>query len=177
MDNNQKQPTINMEKNVVFYVIDDVDGTTDKTEERTKEIYAANNNFIDKAVIPELMAKCNVCQCYMPKFMEKNERKRMILNVPPQQYHPELDQEDIDMNEFGIIVMAHDEKYVGISCIVRECAHCHQLNFWGDSAVMSRIVAEFTTNFISESHQHNETMSNDEVPNVNASEIQYEAID
>lgn len=137
------KPTIN---NIIIQEVDDVDVPTDKTDESRNEIRNTNIKFVTEQMVPELLKKSIVCPCCMPEFIQKNERRRKILNIPPQQFNPGMDQEDIDNNKFSVVVRSHDERYLGVIAVVRECTKCHSLAFWGDSEIMSHFIAKITAN-------------------------------
>ena len=147
MQNNQNELVID---EVLTLEIDDLDQReiTAKTEEQMEEIQRTNNAFFREKIVPDLLRKCIVCQCRMPEFMQRKERQRQLLNIPPQQYRPSLEQQDVDANKFCVATRSHDEKIYGVAAIVRECTQCHSLSFWGDSEIMIRLIAEVTTNAI-----------------------------
>ena len=147
MQNNQNELVID---EVLTLEIDDLDQRelTTKTEEQMEEVQRINNTFFREKIVPDLLRKCIVCQCRMPEFMQRKERQRQLLNIPPQQYRPSLEQQDVDANKFCVATRSHDEKIYGVAAIVRECTQCHSLSFWGDSEIMIRLIAEITTNAI-----------------------------
>lgn len=147
MQNNQNELVID---EVLTLEIDDLDQKelTTKTEEEMEEVQRTNNAFFREKIVPDLLRKCIVCQCRMPEFMQRKERQRQLLNIPPQQYRPSLEQQDVDANKFCVATRSHDEKIYGVAAIVRECTQCHSLSFWGDSEIMIRLIAEVTTNAI-----------------------------
>ena len=147
MQNNQNELVID---EVLTLEIDDLDQKelTTKTEEQMEEVQRINNTFFREKIVPDLLRKCIVCQCRMPEFMQRKERQRQLLNIPPQQYRPSLEQQDVDANKFCVATRSHDEKIYGVAAIVRECTQCHSLSFWGDSEIMIRLIAEITTNAI-----------------------------
>ena len=145
MQNNQNELVIN---EVYMLEIEDLDEVTAKTEEQMEEVMQSNTTFFREKMEPDLLRKCIVCQCRMPEFMQRKERQRQLLNIPPQQYRPNLEQQDVDANKFCVATRSHDEKIYGVAAIVRECTQCHSLSFWGDSEIMIRLIAEITTNAI-----------------------------
>lgn len=155
MQNNQNELVID---EVLTLEIDDLDQKelTTKTEEEMEEIQRVNNTFFREKIVPDLLRKCIVCQCRMPEFMQRKERQRQLLNIPPQQYRPSLEQQDVDANKFCVATRSHDEKIYGVAAIVRECTQCHSLSFWGDSEIMIRLIAEITTNAINNEQGANE---------------------
>lgn len=155
MQNNQNELVID---EVLTLEIDDLDQQelTTKTEEQMEEIQRTNNTFFREKIVPDLLRKCIVCQCRMPEFMQRKERQRQLLNIPPQQYRPSLEQQDVDANKFCVATRSHDEKIYGVAAIVRECTQCHSLSFWGDSEIMIRLIAEITTNAINNEQGANE---------------------
>lgn len=155
MQNNQNELVID---EVLTLEIDDLDQKelTTKTEEQMEEIQRINNTFFREKIVPDLLRKCIVCQCRMPEFMQRKERQRQLLNIPPQQYRPSLEQQDVDANKFCVATRSHDEKIYGVAAIVRECTQCHSLSFWGDSEIMIRLIAEITTNAINNEQGANE---------------------
>lgn len=155
MQNNQNELVID---EVLTLEIDDLDQKelTTKTEEQMEEVQRINNTFFREKIVPDLLRKCIVCQCRMPEFMQRKERQRQLLNIPPQQYRPSLEQQDVDANKFCVATRSHDEKIYGVAAIVRECTQCHSLSFWGDSEIMIRLIAEITTNAINNEQEANE---------------------
>lgn len=155
MQNNQNELVID---EVLTLEIDDLDQKelTTKTEEQMEEVQRINNTFFREKIVPDLLRKCIVCQCRMPEFMQRKERQRQLLNIPPQQYRPSLEQQDVDANKFCVATRSHDEKIYGVAAIVRECTQCHSLSFWGDSEIMIRLIAEITTNAINNEQGANE---------------------
>ena len=166
MQNNQNELVID---EVLTLEIDDLDQKelTTKTEEEMEEVQRINNTFFREKIVPDLLRKCIVCQCRMPEFMQRKERQRQLLNIPPQQYRPSLEQQDVDANKFCVATRSHDEKIYGVAAIVRECTQCHSLSFWGDSEIMIRLIAEITTNAINNEQGANE---DDAVPKGAATE-------
>lgn len=147
MQNNQNELVIN---EVITLEIDDLDEKdfTTKTAEQMEELQRSNDTFFREKIVPDLLHKCIVCQCRMPEFMQRKERQRQLLNIPPQQYRPSLEQQDIDANKFCVATRSYDGKIFGVAAIIRECTQCHSLSFWGDSEIMARLIAEVTTNAI-----------------------------
>ena len=145
MQNNQNELVIN---EVYMLEIEDLDEVTAKTEEQMEEVMQSNTTFFREKMEPDLLRKCIVCQCRMPEFMQRKELQRQLLNIPPQQYRPNLEQQDVDANKFCAVVHSHDGKIYGVATIIRECTQCHSLTFWGDSEIMTRLIAEVTTNAI-----------------------------
>lgn len=141
---------VNMEE-VTFFDIDD--GTTPFDEETVsadvlKEVEAANNKFIDEVINLELLKISQPCQCRMAEFMNKHQKRAALLGGPPNSYVPTLDQEDVDAYKFGIIVRSVDGYIKSIEGIIRECRNCHKIDFWGNSAVFTRLMAESFRNFM-----------------------------
>lgn len=142
--------TVNME-NVDFFEID-LDNPPFNPEiadaDYLETLEKENAEFIDEKLIPEMLRAAAPCQCRTGEFMAKNQKRAMLLGVRPgEQFAAQLDQEDVDANQFGAIVMMRQGKYTEIACIVRECKRCHKIDIYGRSNVLTRLFAESYTHY------------------------------
>ena len=149
MNERKDGPHINFGENVLYFQVERSDEPEDLTEAQLLEREQLTDKLIGEAVEPPLLANIDVCKCSMAEFMQKNERRRQLMNLSPQQYQPGIDQDDIDNFKFAVVVITKDGIPEGISAIIRECKKCHKIEYWGNIAVFARMVAEITTNFIS----------------------------
>lgn len=150
---------VNMEE-VTFYDIDDSAIPFDEEvadAEVLRGIEAANNKFINEVINLELLKISQPCQCRMAEFMNKHQKRAALLGGPPNSYVPALDQEDVDAYKFGIIVRSIDGYIKSIEGIIRECRGCHKIDFWGNSAVFTRLMAESFRNYMESTHENEET--------------------
>lgn len=163
---------INLDENVIFYEVDEVDEGKTRTEEELKEIEAENVKFIEERLEPSILNTFDVCKCRMQAFMERNEARRRLMNVPPQAYQPSIDQSDIDSYMYAVIVISHDGKYKAVNSIIRMCKQCHKIEYWGDINIYARMVAEITTNFLSaQAEAANHTNHDDDVQNTTEADV------
>lgn len=156
MDNNKS--IIDYEENVIFLEIEETDEDIEFTEEEQREIDAHNNEFIAKEIEPAIMRTFDVCKCNMNEFMAKNEARRRLMNVPPQQYRPQIDSDDVAKYRFALIILTVHGKYTGINTIIRECKNCHKIEYWGSVEVFAKLIAEITVNFFNRKQEEDEIM-------------------
>lgn len=145
-----KDVHLNFEDDVIFYEVerDESVNLDDLPQEVQDEIEAKNTKFLTEVVEPEIMKTFGICQCNMPEFIARNERKRQLLAVPPQAFQPTIEQEDVDKYKYAIIVISDHGVMTGVSCFMRECKTCHKIDYWGDVSVFAHLLAEITTNFV-----------------------------
>lgn len=142
--------TVKME-NVDFYEID-LDNPPFNPDiadaDYLESVETENAEFTEKKLIPEMLRAAAPCQCRAGEFMAKNQKRAMLLGVRPgEQFAAQLDQEDVDANQFGAIVMMRQGKYTDIACILRECKRCHKIDIYGRSNVITRLFAESYTHY------------------------------
>lgn len=157
----------NYDENVTFYEVeldDNYDPDAADTSENLAEMENANDRFLTDVLNARIMSTFSICQCAMQSWIDKNERRRAIMNIPPQQYVPAIEQEDLDNYKYAIIAIAERGYLKDISAIVRECKTCHRIEYWGDINIYAHLLAEITTNF----HSH---ANNVEVGNASISDI------
>lgn len=118
------------------------------TEEDLNEISIANDNFIDNKLIPELIRHSAPCACRMNEFMARHQKRAQLLGIRPgQQYAAGLEQVDVDAYRFGIILTMKNGRYTNWNCIVKECKVCRHIELFGDSRVITRLLAESFTHY------------------------------
>ena len=162
---------INLDENVIFYEVDEVDEARTKTEEEMKEIETANVKFIEERLEPSILNTFDVCKCRMQAFMERNEARRRLMNVPPQAYQPTIDQSDIDSYMYAVVVISHDGRYKAVNSIIRMCKQCHKIEYWGDINIYARMVAEITTNFLTAQAENASDLNENAGQSVSESEV------
>lgn len=142
---------LDFDKNVLFYEIEKYDDTdlSALPEEVREEIAQANLQFLTEVVENHVKDSFSVCNCLVSSFLERNEQRRKILNLSPQGYVPEISQDDLDSYRYAVIVVSEHGYMTGISCVMRECLHCHEIKYWGNVETFAGLMAEVTTNFIS----------------------------
>lgn len=139
---------VNME-NVDFYEID-IDNppfdegnfTADEMEVRN----AHNDKFIEEELQKKLLPLCAPCACRMQEVIARTQRRASLLQAKGP-VAPTLEQEDVDAYKFGVIVTMSDGMYQEISCIIKECVQCHHIDIWGNSTVITRLMAETFTHY------------------------------
>lgn len=142
---------VNMEENVTFFEVDENDNPPELTtmpEEVRADIVRKNDEFIRTVVQPRLLTLGTPCACRQSQFIQKHMRKCQILNVDPQQVPMVLEQDDLDQIKWGLLVTSKDNVYTGVAAIVKECKWCHHLDLWGDSTVITQLLAEFTVDYM-----------------------------
>ena len=172
----------NYDENVTFYEVeldDSYDPDATDTAENIEAMEAANDKFLTDQLNMKIMNTFSICQCSMQEWISKNERRRAIMNTPPQQYMPFIEQEDIDSYKYAVIAIAERGYLKDVSAIVRECKKCHRIEYWGDIAIYAHLLAEITTNF--HSHAHNnpelEDVSVDNVRELFGGDVEAELIE
>lgn len=139
-------PKLKLDEDMSFYEIE----TSDVEEfEITPEIEAKNDEFMKKVFEPQVLRTVSICPCRMPEFMERNMRRAKLLGIPSEQVPPVIEQEDVDMLKYGVVILSDKGVHTGVTAIVQECRKCHRINYWGNADVFSRLVAEITTNYFS----------------------------
>lgn len=143
---------INFDDNVLLYVVDKSDipdymGTLPREEQ--EKLNAKNDKWITDVLEHSILSTMEICPCQMQDFMIKNERKRQIMNIPPQAFQPTLDQSDIDKYRYAVIVIADKDEMQEVSAIIRECKVCHKISYWGNVAIFGKLLADITNNFYS----------------------------
>lgn len=119
-----------------------------------------NANFDNNVVNDALVKVAYPCQCRMGEVMLRHQRRASILGDNAQPLQLSLEQEDLDAYKYGVCVLSKDGKAEKIELIVRECKNCHKIDFWGNSAVFTQLMAEAITNM--ESVQNDEGLPADE---------------
>jgi hypothetical protein len=118
-------------------------------EDERNAIEEENLKFMEEEIEPQVKRAFAVCTCQMGDYIQRMESKRTLLNIPPQQYNPVIDQEEFDKYSYAVIVISEHGKMTGVSAIIRSCKTCHKLDYWGDIEIFGHMIAEITTNFVS----------------------------
>lgn len=141
---------LNFEENVIMYVIEENDNWDESqlSEEERTNLHKENDNFIMKILEPTILRTFSICNCKMQEFMERNESRRRIMNVPIQAYKPTFEQCDLDNFRYGVVLTSKDGKFDTVKFIIRQCINCGVLDFRGDVNIMTRLVTECTKNFM-----------------------------
>ena len=130
-------------------------------EEVAKENDEFNEKYIENELNQECLRHAMPCQCRAGEFMMKQQKRAQLLNLKPgSPYMAKLDQEDVDAFKYGIIVEMSNGRYTRIPCVVTECKRCHEIKIYGDSTVLTRLLAESFTHYVSSNDDGNEEGSN-----------------
>ena len=161
--------TVKLENMEIYEV--DVDNPPfsgeDLTEEELDDIAKANDAFIETKLTPELIRYSAPCGCRMNEFMARHQKRAQLLGIRPgQQYAAGLEQVDVDAYRFGIILTMENGRYTKWNCIVKECKVCHRIEIFGDSRVITRLLAESFTHYadaqLEEDHMTLDDLDGDE---------------
>lgn len=120
----------------------------------TPEIQKKNEEFMKNVFEPQILRTVSICPCRMPEFMERNARRAKLMGIPPERMNPTIEQEDVNQLKYGVVVLSENGVHTGVSAIVQECRKCHKINYWGNADVFSRLVAEVTTNYFSNTEEN-----------------------
>lgn len=138
-------PLIVKPENVTFYDIESNDAFSfaNLSAEEVAEIQKANAEFEKTVLHPELMGRAMPCHCQQPKLMERAATRMKLLGQQPVngQIPVELTQEDIDLNQFGVIVNTINGRYEGLMCILKRCKACSEISIWGAIEPMTAMCA------------------------------------
>lgn len=141
------EPKINFDENVTIYEVDDVNNAPDLADlpdDERKEIVDFNDKFIREVLEPQLLAYAAPCECQQNKILARHFQRCKLMNKNPQTEPIFIGQEEIDSSAFGVVINSHNNKYVGASCIVKECKGCHKITIWGDAGVITHMIATGT---------------------------------
>ena len=130
------------EENTNVYELEtnDTFDITSLSDAEIHDIYEHNKKFDETELQPALLSRFTLCACQQQRLLERM-RIRMNLVGKIDDTAIELNQEDIDMVKFGIIIETSSGRSTGISAIVAECKECHNIRIWGAVEPITRILA------------------------------------
>lgn len=141
------------DENLLFFMVemnDDFDESV-LTDEERQEIQRQNDIFEERVIDPAIFSKVAPCQCQMPRIQQRIQSRLAILGekalLPNGQIQMEIEQEDVDAYQFGVIVECLNGVYQRLLFLVRRCKGCQIIQQWGEIGPYVRMLVDIFDKF------------------------------